>query len=129
MKIRFKDGLLLTSVRISFRGSVRVVENIAIDTGATRTMISPDAVEDIGIFAEIEDSVRSFCGVGGSLHSCFSKDVELIQIGEAKLGEIKLDFGVVDPRRDINGLLGLDILMKLGAIIDIKRLSLTFDVM
>ena len=41
--------------------------------------------------------------------------------------ELLMDFGVIDPKGYINGLLGLDLLMKLGAVIDLKRLSLTLD--
>jgi hypothetical protein len=45
-------------------------------------------------------------------------------LGEVSLEEVKIDFGVIDPTGIINGLLGLDLLMKLGAVIDLKRLSL-----
>jgi hypothetical protein len=81
MQIEFQDGLLFASIQISFRGSTKVIENIVIDTGAAESIISPDAVEDIGIFAEPEDSVNSFYGVGGSLHNFFSKNVERIRLG------------------------------------------------
>lgn len=127
MNIKFQDGLLFTSIQISFRGSTKVIENIVIDTGAAETIMSPDAVEDIGIFAELEDSVNSFYGVGGSLHNFFSKNVEKVKLGEVNLEEVKMDFGVIDPKGYINGLLGLDLLMKLGAVIDLKRLSVTLD--
>ncbi|MDD4049359.1 MAG: aspartyl protease family protein [Clostridia bacterium] len=90
-------------------------------------MISPDIVENIGIVAEISDRVSSYYGVGGSLHSFFSKEVDEINIGKVKLKDIKLDFGIIDPQGEINGLLGLDLLMKLGAILDLKRLVLTVD--
>jgi hypothetical protein len=62
-----------------------------IDTGAAESIISPDAVEDIGIFAEPEDSVNSFYGVGGSLHNFFSKNVDEIKLGQVKLDEIPRD--------------------------------------
>lgn len=127
MNMKFQDGLLVTSIQISFRGSTKVIENIVIDTGAAETIISPDAVEDIGIFAELEDSVNSFYGVGGSLHNFFCKNVGKVKLGEVSLEEVKIDFGVIDPKGTINGLLGLDLLMKLGAVIDLKRLSLTLD--
>lgn len=127
MNMKFQDGLLFTSIQISFRGSTKVIENVVIDTGAAETIISPDAVEDIGIFAELEDSVNSFYGVGGSLHNFFSKNVEKIKLGDVSLEEIKMDFGVIDPKGYINGLLGLDLLMKLGAVIDLKKLLLTLD--
>ena len=127
MNMKFQDGLLFTSIHISFRGSTKVIENIVIDTGAAETIISPDAVEDIGIFAELEDSVNSFYGVGGSLHNFFSKNIKKIKLGEVSLEEVKMDFGVIDPKGYINGLLGLDLLMKLGAVIDLKKLLLTLD--
>jgi len=38
-----------------------------------------------------------------------------------------MDFGVIDPKGNINGLLGLDLLMKIGAIIDLKSLTITVN--
>ncbi|HZK83522.1 MAG TPA: retroviral-like aspartic protease family protein [Desulfosporosinus sp.] len=127
MNMKFQDGLLFTSIQISFRGKTKIIKNIVIDTGAAETLISPDAVEDIGIFAELEDSVNSFYGVGGSLHNFFSKNVKQVKLGEDSLEDVKIDFGVIDPNGTINGLLGLDLLIKLGAVIDLKKLSLTLD--
>lgn len=125
MNIQLKDGLLFTSIEISYKGISKVIENIVIDTGAAETIISPDIVEDIGIVADFNDSINSFYGVGGSLHSFFSKEVDEISIGKVKMTDIKLDFGVIDPKGYINGLLGLDLLIKLGAILDLKRLEIT----
>ena len=127
MNMKLQDGLLFTSIQISFRGKTKIIKNIVIDTGAAETLISPDAVEDIGIFAELEDSVNSFYGVGGSLHNFFSKNIKQVKLGEDSLEDVKIDFGVIDPKGTINGLLGLDLLIKLGAVIDLKRLSLTLD--
>jgi hypothetical protein len=36
---------------------------------------------------------------------------------------VKIDFGVIDPKGYINGLLGLDLLMEMRAIIDLKNLN------
>jgi predicted aspartyl protease len=125
MNIEFRDGLIFTSIQLSFKGVSKVIDNVVIDTGAAETIILPDIVEDIGIIAELNDSVNSFYGVGGSLHNFFSKNVEEISLGSVKLKETKLDFGVIDPKGDINGLIGLDLLMKLGVIINLKNLTLT----
>ena len=75
--------------------------------------------------AELNDKVNSFYGVGGSLHNFFSKNVDGISLGSVKMDTTKLDFGVIDPKGEINGLLGLDLLMKIGVIIDLKNLTLT----
>lgn len=82
---------------------------MVIDTGASETIISPDAVEDIGLMAEINDSVNSFYGAGGSLHNLFSKEVDEISLGVGCFKNTKLDFGIVDPNGIINGLLGCQI--------------------
>ena len=37
------------------------------------------------------------------------------------MDDIKVDFGVIDLSGHINGLLGLDLLMKVGAIIDLNN--------
>jgi len=128
INIECKDGLLFTSIEILFRGNSTVIENVVIDTGAAETILSPDVVEEIGIFAELDDYVHSFYGVGGSLHNFFSKQVDRVNLGIVNLSNVKLDFGVIDPQGNINGLLGLDILMKLNAIIDLKLLTLSLEV-
>lgn len=125
--IEYRDGLVFTSMKIFFRGKSIVIENIVVDTGAAETIISPDVVEEIGIFAELDDYVHSFYGIGGSLHNFFSKQVEEINLGSVSLNKVKLDFGVIDPQGYINGLLGLDILMKLNAVIDLKKLAITLE--
>ncbi|WP_372663770.1 aspartyl protease family protein [Cohnella sp.] len=127
INIEYRDGLLFTSLEIEFRGSRKIIDNIVIDTGAAETILSPDAVEDIDLFAESDDFVHSFYGVGGSLHNFFSKSVDSVLLGTARLEEIKLDFGMIDPHGHINGLLGLDILIKFNAIIDLKRFTLSLD--
>lgn len=40
MKIEFREGLLFTSIQISFRGRTKVIENMVIDTGAAESIIS-----------------------------------------------------------------------------------------
>ncbi len=124
INLTFENGLLFTSMEIFFRGKSIVIDNIVIDTGAAETILSPDVVEDIGIFAELDDYVNSFYGVGGSIHNFFTKQVDGISLGSVVLKPLKLDFGVIDPQGHINGLLGLDILMELNAVIDLRNLKL-----
>ena len=55
MEIRFCDGLLFTSIKLTLDGNTKVIDNIVIDTGAAETIISPDVVEEIGIVASLDD--------------------------------------------------------------------------
>jgi predicted aspartyl protease len=127
INIEFKDGLLFTSIEIFFRRNSVLIDNVVIDTGAAETILSPDVVEEIGIFAELDDYVHSYYGVGGSLHNFYSKTVDRINIGTLNLNNTKLDFGVIDPQGHINGLLGLDILLQFNALIDLKKLTLSLE--
>jgi predicted aspartyl protease len=125
MDIQFRDGLLFTSMRLSFRGVTKVIENMVLDTGAAKTIISPDIVEEIGVIAEPDDTISSFYGVGGNIHNSFSKKIDEVSFGGAKIKLINIDFGIIDPKGRINGLLGLDLLMEMGVIIDLKNLKLS----
>jgi len=124
MKIEYVNGLIFATIDIRYRGKFKTLKNVVIDTGAAESIISPDAVDDIGIFAESEDRIISYYGVGGSLHNAFVKQIDELKIGDFKLDNIKMDFGIIDSKGEINGLIGLDILIESGAIIDLKNFLL-----
>lgn len=120
MELKYHNGLLFTTLEIIHKNNVKVIENVVLDTGAVETIISPDAVEDIGIIAELDDMVGSFYGIGGSIHNYYTKKIDEVIIETVKLQQVKLNFGVIDVKGEINGLLGLDILLKTN----LKQLSL-----
>lgn len=128
MDIEFRDGLLFTSIRITYKNNYKIIDNVIIDTGAAETIISTDVVSDIGIYTELGDKITVFYGVGGSEHTSFSKIVAEVELGNKILNNCKVDFGIVDSYGEINGLIGLDILIKLGAIIDLKNLVITANI-
>lgn len=124
MKLKYKDGLLFTSIEISYKGKIKTIDNVVIDTGAAGSIISPDAVDDIGIYAELDDKIMEYYGVGGSTHNAFIKNIEKITIENQSITNIDIDFGLIDQNGEINGLLGLDVLIKVGAIINLDDLTI-----
>lgn len=52
---------------------------MVVDTGAARTLISQNAVEDIGIQVDSLDRIVTYFGVGGKEHA-FRKRVNQIQV-------------------------------------------------
>ncbi|MQL53254.1 aspartyl protease [Desulfofundulus thermobenzoicus] len=123
MRIKFRDGLLFVSLAITYHGQTKVIDNIVIDTGATHSIVSPDVVNDLGIVFERGDAVVTSYGIGGKQYA-FSKRVDRVVLGSFEVSECIIDFGLVDPDGKINALLGLDLLMKAGAVIDLKNLLL-----
>ncbi|QAT39853.1 retropepsin-like aspartic protease [Clostridium sp. JN-9] len=123
MKLEYKEGLLFTSIGISYKGRSKIINNVVVDTGASGSIISPDAVDDIGIYAELNDKIMEYYGVGGSTHNAFVKNIEEIKIGNESINGIQIDFGLIDQSGKINGLIGLDVLIEIGAVIDLGNFS------
>ena len=70
MTIEFREGLLFTNVELVCQGKRKMIENVVIDTGASESIISPDVVKDLEIFAEPDDKIVSYYGVGGNHTQC-----------------------------------------------------------
>ena len=123
MKLEYKNGLLFVEMNIGYKGNKVLLKNIVVDTGASHTIINPDSVYELGIKAEADDEFITMYGVGGE-HYSYRKNINLVSIGSNNLENVNIDFGLIDEEGYINGLLGLDILLKLGVTINLKELKL-----
>ncbi|MBC2398842.1 retropepsin-like aspartic protease [Clostridium tetanomorphum] len=126
MKIVYKNGLLYVSLEIIYRGKRKIVDDIIIDTGASHTIISPDAIIELGVEPDGEDEFVTMYGIGGEQYA-YRKIIEGIKLCEYEVKDIKVDFGLIDDYGRINGLLGLDILLKLNVNINLKNLTLNME--
>lgn len=81
MNIEYRDGLLFTTIEILYRGESKIIDNIVVDTGASQTLISQDAVDDIGIKVSGEDEVVTSYGIGGKEHA-FVKIIDKVKLGD-----------------------------------------------
>ncbi|WP_249872792.1 retropepsin-like aspartic protease [Oceanobacillus saliphilus] len=122
MKIKHKYGLLLADITLTFNEKSKVIENMVVDTGAARTLISQDAVEDIDLQVDLHDKIVTYFGIGGKEHA-FRKQVDQIQIDDLIVEKIEVDFNDFGYD-DINGLLGLDLLMRAEFTIDLRQLRM-----
>ncbi|CAM3206981.1 retropepsin-like aspartic protease [Filibacter tadaridae] len=122
MKIKHKYGLLLADIILTFNGKSKVIENMVVDTGAARTLISQDVVEDIGLQVDLHDRIVTYFGIGGKEHA-FRKRIDQIQISDFIIEKVEVDFNDFGYD-DINGLLGLDLLMEAGFTIDLLHLQM-----
>lgn len=121
MKIEYVDGLLQTSLTLIYKGQALSIDKLVIDTGASHTLLSADTVADVGVFFENGDEIVTAFGVGGE-ESCFRKTFDSIQLGNINIENYKLDVGSLHEKLAINGLLGLDLLMKANIVLDLAEL-------
>ncbi|NLC44187.1 MAG: aspartyl protease [Clostridiales bacterium] len=122
MQIEYRDGLLFTEIEVVYNGKRKSIANIVVDTGASKTLISQDSVDDIGIKVKREDEIVTSYGIGGKEHA-FVKKIDKVLVGDYFAEEIALEFTVIQYE-DINGLLGLDLLMDAGFNINLKDLKM-----
>lgn len=122
MNLSYDNGLLFTSIEISFQGRTKTIDRVVIDTGAAHSIIVIDEVFDIGVYFEPGDTLVNSIGIGGEEY-CFSKKIDQVRLGNKFFQNIAIDFGTLDGF-DINGLIGLDLLKTGEFIIDLKNLKL-----
>ena len=122
MNIEFRDGLLFTSIQITYNGVSKVIDNMVIDTGCARTLIVREVVEEINIRVEPDDELIVCQGIGGTEVS-FVKHIDLIKLENIEFKNKDIDFSNIDYE-GINGLVGLDLLIEAGIIIDLDKLKM-----
>lgn len=65
-------------------------------------------------------------GIGGE-DFAFRKNVDEVRLGSKAINDYSLDFGYLDARYGINGLIGLDLLLKVKAVIDLDSLEIKLN--
>ena len=122
MKIEIIDGLLLTSVMIEYQSKIKTVDRVVVDTGASHTILSSDAVSELGIAFKTGDLIIESHGIGGSDYA-FQKRVDHIRFADYTLQACYLDFGQFNWG-NLNGLIGLDVLLAGSFVINLKHMEI-----
>lgn len=123
-KLQIENGLLLTDMELVYRGKKLKLNKVLVDTGSGGTILSSDLVETVGLIGEAGDTIYRISGVGGS-EFVFSKIVDSLMIGNLKVTDFTIEIGSMDYGFDLDGIIGLDFLKKVGAIIDLDQLVLS----
>ncbi|EJO5349040.1 clan AA aspartic protease [Clostridium botulinum] len=124
VKLQLKYGLPFCSIKLIYKDKEMILDNILLDTGSGGTVLKMDKVEEVGITIEENDIIETISGVGGS-EFVYKKYVNSISIGDLILDDFKVEIGVMDYGFEINGILGMDFLKSLGAIIDLDKMIVT----
>lgn len=125
MRLTLRDELLLVGATVACQGREIEVCDLVVDTGSASTLICTDAVTPVGIVREPDDTLHVVRGLGGS-EVVFSRRVDRLQVESQALERFEIEVGGSDAGFDINGILGLDFLLRAGAILDLGALRLTF---
>lgn len=123
MKIRIKNGLPFISVTLVHHGQRVTLKNVLLDTGSAGSIFSTDKVAGIGLTYEPDDIVHRIRGVGGS-EFVFTKRVDMLKVGELQITDFEIELGAMNYGFEMDGIIGLDFLTQVGALIDLDRMEL-----
>src|SRR5690625_4258535 len=124
-KLMIDDRLLLTCMELRFQGKSLLLRRVLVDTGSGSTIVSTDLAESIGFVAEENDMIYRISGIGGS-EFVYAKKVDSIQIEDMKADNSLIEFGAMNYECELDGIIGLDLLQQMKAIINIDKLTLAF---
>lgn len=71
---------------------------------------------------EAHDPIYRIRGVGGT-EFVFGKQVEALALDELEVADFEIEAGALAYGFDLDGILGMDFLLQLGAIIDLAALQ------
>ena len=125
MQLILQDNLPFTRVRINYRGTEIEIPDVLIDTGSASTILAAHLVAEAGIEPEMSDILYTIRGVGGT-EAVFSRRVDLLQVGPSTVSDFEIEVGGMDYGFEINGILGMDYMLRTGMIINLDELRLEF---
>ena len=123
MKIRLERGLAYVEVFLTFQGRSLCLGDTILDTGSASTIFSADRLLEIGVVPEPGDALHRLRGVGGTEYA-FTKRLDLLAVDDIKVPDFEIEVGAMDYGFPADGILGLDYLLRTGALIDLRRLEL-----
>lgn len=124
MKIRLEDRLPFVTVSVFHEGREVSLDRVLLDTGSDASVFSADEVSRVGIFPGPADIVRRVVGVGGS-EFVITKRVERLALGEIQIPGFAIQIGAMDYGFPIQGLLGLDFLLRFKAVIHLGKMEIS----
>lgn len=120
--LRAEAGLLVVHARIGGPRGSRILR-LALDTGATTTMIPPKADLAIGVNpARAVKSRETLTGSGKELIPLIVLPV--LRVFEKTFRRVTIACHELPSESPVDGLLGLDLLIRLKAVLDLRKPSI-----
>ena len=123
-EIRLVGGLPFVRAAVAYRGRRIDLDNVLLDTGSGGSVFSADELLSVDLHFERGDPVRRIRGVGGT-EFVFTKPVDALTLGSFQVEGFQIEVGALDYGFTIDGILGMDYLLRAGAVLDLDRRRIT----
>jgi predicted aspartyl protease len=123
-KITIEDESAFVPVTIYANGQSLRLEYVLIDTGSGATVFKTQDLESIGVKISMEDAIVYMVGIGGS-EAVVEKQIEALEVGDLRVSPFKIQLGKLNYGFKMDGILGLDFLLKTSAQLNFNTLEIT----
>lgn len=123
-EIQLIGGLPFVRAELDYRGRHLHLDKVLVDTGSGGSVFSADRLFELDLRFERGDPVHRIRGVGGA-EFVFSKQVDAISLGSLRIGDFEIEVGALEYGLELEGILGMDFLRRIGADLDLDTLRLS----
>ena len=121
--IRIIEGLPFVTAVIYANGQSLELERILLDSGSGGTILKTDHLVQLGIVPSPTDRIRFLRGIGGD-EAVIEKTIDSLRVGALNAAPFTIQMGAMEYGIPMDGIIGLDFLLKTQAIINFKTLEL-----
>jgi len=125
MQLILKQNQIFTTVNVAYKGINADISDVLIDTGSATSILAVDAVTSISIEPVLEDIFHTIRGVGGT-ETVFVRHLDYLQVEQHRLPNFEIEIGGMDYGFEMNGILGMDFLIRAKAIINLAEMRIDF---
>ena len=125
MQLTLKDDLPFVRVTLTYGGVEIGIPQVLVDTGSASTILAAHVVAQAGIEPEMSDILYTIRGVGGT-EAVFTRRVDRLRVSDDGIEDFEIEISAMYYGFDINGILGMDYMLRAGVIINLDELSLEF---
>src|SRR5215475_4736470 len=119
--IIIRQRLAFVSVTVRAKGQELQIDQVLLDTGSAGTAFDTDVMRSVGIKPELSDKPARLLGIGG-IEFAVRKRVEAVEVGELVVSPMIVQLAGLNYGYDVKGIIGLDFLLRTGAVIDFKAM-------
>ena len=94
-----------------------------IDTGAVGSVFATERLRTVGVHQTNDDFIGYARGIGG-VEFILTKRVDTLTVGPFHAASFDIEMAAMDYGLDIDGIIGTDFLMQVGAVIDLAKLEI-----
>ena len=123
MQLALRHDLPFVTVTVGHRGASVEVPDFLVDTGSASTVLSADVAAGLGIVPESGDRLRTLRGVGGR-EVVFTRRVDRLEVDGHGVDGVDVEVAGMDYGFAIKGILGMDFLLRAGAVVNLRDLTL-----